>query len=278
MLLGDIIGKARTLAEQFRIPESDFIYVICAQLGCSSVELMLKRHVAVSIDDEEALANAFNRLVKHEPPQYISGKAAFYHQYLDVDPRVLIPRSETEGLVELALHHLSDGMKVLEIGTGSGAIAIALQNVKPSLRIVATDISESALEVAKSNAKLCKAEIEFAQADLFPSLPGEFDAIISNPPYISADEMRQLEPKVSDFEPHLALYGGIDGLDFYRRILERAGKYLAPKGFIAFEHGAYQRDAIQHIAKAYGWQHIETHRDLQGRDRYTLVFAPRTTE
>lgn len=273
MQLGDIVCKAKIRSAESQIPLSDFLYVIGAQLGLSNTELILKQELPISASLEHSINQAFNRLQSHEPPQYISGSAAFHHLNLHVNPAVLIPRPETEGLVEIALRYLHDGMRVLDIGTGSGAIAIALKSMNQSLQIDAVDVSDTALSVAINNARLYGLNINFYLSDLFPSTTQKYDAIISNPPYITATEMKELEPKVRENEPHLALFGGEDGLDFYRRIMAKAGDFLNARGFIALEHGAYQKDAIQAIANQFGWYNIEAHKDLQGRDRYQIIFA-----
>ncbi len=276
MILGDLISRAKYLADSTNIPEADFLYVLADILELSKSELYLERNTMLSDEQIAASLSAFNRLKTHEPPQYITGKAPFFHLELQVSPDVLIPRPETEGLVELVLKRVSGKLKVLDVGTGSGAIAIALKTLCPSLLVDAIDCSPAALQLAKCNALENHADIHFYLGDLLPENCPMYDIIVSNPPYITASEMELLDARVKDFEPRTALFGGEDGLDFYRALLQRSVPYLNPNGFIALEHGAAQRNAISSLARQYGWDTAEPFIDLHGRDRYMLIHAPKT--
>ncbi|HQC32119.1 MAG TPA: peptide chain release factor N(5)-glutamine methyltransferase, partial [Candidatus Cloacimonas sp.] len=218
--------------------------------------------------EKEIFENAFSHLENGEPPQYITGTAYFYGLELKVNPAVLIPRPETERLVELTLGRLKGTERILDIGTGSGAIAIALKHTLPSLNVSATEISPSALETAEMNAKRYQAEIHFYLSDCFPSIKQSYDVLISNPPYISKAEFVTLDGRVKDKEPIIALAGGEDGLDFYRKLLSQSSDYLSENGFLALEHSDTQREAIINIGKKEGWTKIESLKDLSDKDRY----------
>ena len=275
MLLGYLIGRLKTLSDSAGISESDVLYIVEAILGLSKTEMLLQPDYHVAIDDLDTILAAFERLKDNEPPQYITGKAPFFNLELSVAPGVLIPRPETEGLVELVLSRIEGAFRVLDVGTGSGAIAIALKSLQPSLVVDAIDISQAALNTAKLNAEASKTDISFYLGDLFPENQRMYDVIVSNPPYISAWEMQQLDARVKDYEPREALFGGEDGLDIYRSLLSEGVKHLNPNGFMALEHGASQRSDIIEIAQKCGWGKIKAHEDLQGRDRYLLLSLAR---
>lgn len=191
------------------------------------------------------------RRAQREPMQYILGTTAFMGQEFHVEPGVLCPRPDTEILCEEALRHVKPGSRVLDIGTGSGALAVSIARLAGDCTVTAADVSDTALRVAKDNAKANGAQVRFVKSDCFSALSGEtFDVIVSNPPYISAEEMRTLMPEVRR-EPELALFGGEDGLDFYRRISREAGAYLAPGGVLLFEIGWQQKDAVSALLERY---------------------------
>ena len=192
---------------------------------------------------------------------------------LEAGLNVLIPRFETETLVEKTINYakeLTEPLDILDIGTGSGAIAITLAK-HLSCHVLATDISEEALETAKSNSKRNNVQIEFKQSDILKNVQGKFDIIISNPPYIAKDET--IDDLVKDNEPHLALYAEEDGLYFYRNILENVKPFLKEKSLIAFEIGMTQSNAITKIAQNYlPHAKVSTEKDLTGKDRYIFIF------
>ena len=221
---------------------------------------------------ERVDADAFARLAARrrdgEPVAYLTGRREFWGLTLAVDPAVLIPRPETETLVECALarlpHHRD--VRVLDLGTGSGAIALALAHERPRARIVATDVSEPALAIARDNArKLSQHAIEFVQGAWFDAVPeGErFDAIVSNPPYVAAGDTHLEEGDVR-FEPMSALVSGADGLDALRTIIASAGQYLVPGGSLVVEHGYDQADAVKALLADAAFTAIERRRDLCG--------------
>jgi release factor glutamine methyltransferase len=219
-----------------------------------------------------ALREMVRRRAKREPLQYITGEAHFYNLVLEVNASVLIPRPETELLVEFVLKRLPESpsnLRLLDIGTGSGCIALALAkecaNKKIEVQIEAWEVSEAALELARKNAeRLDIANVDFVQGDVLQTAPdGVFDVIVSNPPYISTAEMRELEPEVAQFEPRSALTDDGDGLQFYRRFAELFPSLLAPSGFFAVEMGFGQAAAVQGLFQAKGFA-VEVEKDLAG--------------
>ena len=222
---------------------------------------------------KDKLEAGLKELKEGRPVQYIVGNVDFYGVNLLVNENVLIPRFETETLVEKTINYakeLTEPLDILDIGTGSGAIAITLAK-HLSCHVLATDISEEALEIAKINSKRNNVQIDFKQSDILKNVQGKFDIIISNPPYIAKDEV--IDPLVKDNEPHLALYAEEDGLYFYRNILENVKPFLKEKSLIAFEIGMTQSAAITKIAQNYlPHAKVSTEKDLTGKDRYIFIF------
>ena len=213
---------------------------------------------------------ALSEREKGVPLAYIFHSAEFYGIELEVNNNVLIPRPETEELVSLALKHIGIHEEVLDIGTGSGAIAIAIAK-NSSARVTAVDISKEAIKMAKHNAVTNNVKIEFIVSDLFEKLENRtFDCIISNPPYIDKQEYEALDDLVKENEPKLALYGGEDGLDFYRRIIADAPKFIKRGGKIFFEIGYNQgKDVAKLLEKDF--YDIKIQKDLEGQER--MVYA-----
>lgn len=216
---------------------------------------------------EEKLALLF----AGESVQYVIGQAWFWGLPLKVNSQVLIPRPETEQLVELALKYIFADAWVLDCCTGSGAIALALKSNLPQASVHASDISAPALSVAKENALELGLEVEFHHCDLFPDTQIRYNLIISNPPYVSQAEYESLEPVVKDNEPQLALLSGIEGLDQIKRILSHASLHLHKKGYLILEHGSEQGQKIIEYALKLGWELELAAKDLCDRDRF-LVF------
>lgn len=222
----------------------------------------------------EALAAARAR---GEPVAYLIGRRAFWTFELAVTPAVLIPRADTERLVELALERIpvDADCAVADLGTGSGAIALAIASERPRARVVATDASDAALAVAQANARrLDLANVEFARGDWCAALgTRRFDVIVSNPPYIAAGDPHLDEGDLR-FEPSSALASGIDGLDAIRLIAAQARAHLEPGGWLLVEHGHDQGDAVRGVFDAKGYTDIATARDLEDRERVTFATAP----
>ncbi|HEX5234099.1 MAG TPA: peptide chain release factor N(5)-glutamine methyltransferase [Silvibacterium sp.] len=215
------------------------------------------------------------RRARHEPIQYITGEQEFYGLTLRVTPAVLIPRPETEHLVEALLHRVPHNapLGVADIGTGSGAIAIALAHHLPKAAITALDASAAALTIAQQNADRhnLTSRIRFLESDLLNAVAGEtFDAIVSNPPYVPQFEL--LEPQVHDFEPHTALYAGPSGLDIYQRLIPQAWQALNSGGLLLMEIGHGQQSALAILLAQ--WSQIEFIPDLQGIPRVAIARHP----
>ena len=236
---GDALRAAaqRLGASGSRSPRLDAELLLAASLGVTRGELFRAPERLLAVDELERFEVYLRRREAREPVAYIRGVRAFRTIELEVTPDVLIPRPETETLVEVAAEALAgsplDGAPeplVLDVGTGSGCVALALAAENPFVRIVATDLSKAALAVARRNAARLGLErrVDLLAADLFTGLPASqrFDLIVSNPPYIPAAEYAELEPNVRDYEPRLALFGGDDGLDFYRRLVPEAAVRL----------------------------------------------------
>ena len=207
-----------------------------------------------------------DRRCQREPLQYILGTAQFMGVTLRAQPGALIPRNDTETLCEQALARMQGRERVLDLCTGTGALAIAIALQFPGAQVTAADISADALAVARQNIADTGARVTLRQGDLFAAAAGErFDIIVSNPPYITAEEMADLQPEVCR-EPALALYGGLDGLDFYRRIAREAPDYLSPGGWLLLEIGSAQAEAVSALL-AERFEALAVYPDMQGPPR-----------
>ena len=222
---------------------------------------------------KDKLEEGLKKLKQGKPVQYIVGNVDFYDINLLVNENVLIPRFETEYLVEKTINYakqMNHKLDILDIGTGSGAIAITLSKHINS-NVTAIDISNEALEIAKQNAIRNHVNITFTQSDILKNITGKYDLIISNPPYI--DKSEKIDPLVKNNEPHLALYAKEKGLYFYRNILENIKPFLKEKNLIAFEIGMTQSKQITSIAQTnFPKAKIITEKDLTGKDRYIFIF------
>jgi release factor glutamine methyltransferase len=276
-LLGAGIDSARLDAE---------LLLGCA-LGASREELILAAAKNVSVAESYRYEDLLVRRLNREPLAYITGRQEFWSLDFLVSGDVLVPRPETEMLVEFALSHLPEANnnelpRILELGTGSGAIAVALATELPQAQIVATEISPAALAIARRNASRngVSDTILFLEGDLFSALAEDlenyFDLIISNPPYIPRDQVSKLDAEVSRWEPRAALDGGVDGLDFYRRIAEQAPGYLRQRGAVAVEIGAAMGAVVSALFRnRAAYVDTQVHQDYSGRDRVVLARAGR---
>lgn len=211
--------------------------------------------------------SVLRKRAEHIPLQYIIGETEFMGLPFKVNSSVLIPRQDTETLVEEVLKAAQPGMKVLDLCTGSGCIIISVLHHGKDLEGYASDISRHAINVAKENAKLNQTSVMFETGDLFDHIKGTYDIIVSNPPYIRTEEIAKLMPEVQNFEPYDALDGKEDGLFFYRRIIEQAGKYLNPNGYLMFEIGHDQGEAVSALMQQAGFFAVRIVKDLTGKDR-----------
>jgi release factor glutamine methyltransferase len=229
----------------------------------------------LSAAKESLYESLLQRRLRNEPIQYITGQQEFYGLPFKVTPAVLIPRPETEHLVEAVLQRLPQNqpLRIVDIGTGSGAIAIALAAHLPQSHITALDLSPEALKIAQTNAETnnVATRITFLQSDLLSALAHEdpYDAIVSNPPYIPETDSPTLHPEVRDHEPHTALFAGDEGLDIYRRLIPQAHALLKPNGLIALEIGHGQREAL--AVFLHDWHNVNFVDDLQHIPRVALA-------
>ena len=255
-----------TIAEALRatgIDAREARLLLAAATGFSEASVLAHPERSLPVAEETLFLSMSSRRATGEPVAYILGRREFYGIELAVNPAVLIPRPETELLVELALQ--KDFSSVLDLGTGSGAIAIALKRNKPSIRVTASEASAAALVVAKRNAARYNLQIDFRHGPWFQPLAGErFDLIVSNPPYVADGD-----PHLKDlaYEPQSALLAGADGLDAVREIARAAPRYLKPDGWLLVEHGAGQDTAVRELFRAGGLEEGTTWPDLAGIPR-----------
>lgn len=229
----------------------------------------------VSDDEVNIISDAVNKRCQHIPLQHITGVADFMGLTFKVNENVLIPRFDTECLVEEVLKEVCDGAKVLDVCTGSGCIILSLMSYRNDIEATAVDISYEALEVAKENAKMLSKDVTFIQSDLFESVVDtDFEYILSNPPYIRTDDISSLMEEVKDHDPMLALDGGTDGLDFYRRLSKDSIDHLKIGGKVFFEIGNDQGKDVSDILKNDGYRGIEVIKDYAGNDRIVIGTRP----
>ena len=205
------------------------------------------------------------------PTQYVRGVQEFYGLEFQVTPDVLIPRPETEHAVEVALARLQPGDRVIDIGTGSGAIAVAIAKTAPATNVTASDLSAKAVRVARANAKRNAASVEFFVSDLAAAIqPNSFDVVVSNPPYVPRKDIGGLQRELRH-EPSIALFGGEDGFEIYQRLVPEAAAIVKPGGWLIMELGYSSRAAIEELLSVPQWQTPEFHQDLAGLDRVVSV-------
>lgn len=264
------------------VPEAELDARLLLEAVCHTTrnDMLLYPDKEVDEKQKENYVNYIQKREKRIPLQHILGKQEFMGMEFYVNENVLIPRQDTEILVEEAMKHLHDGMHILDVCTGSGCILISLLHYSNDCQGVGIDISEAALSVAKENAARLlddnteghlgnQQKISFRKGDLFDALPemDKFDMIVSNPPYIETKVLETLEPEVSHHEPLIALDGKEDGLYFYRRIVENAGKYLHRDGMLFFEIGYNQAEPVTQLMKDKGFIEVNVKKDYAGLDR-----------
>jgi release factor glutamine methyltransferase len=252
--------------------QSFFTILVEFKLHLSRIQLALEQNFELDNDDFEFLQNALLKLKNQIPIQYITGETAFYGLMFKVDKNVLIPRPETEELVEWILqnHKNSKSLKILDVGTGSGCIAISLAKNLPNATVFALDISAEALTIAKNNAAMNQVKIDFILADILKieKLATNFDIIVSNPPYVRELEKARMQQNVLSNEPHLALFVKDENpLLFYDKIAELAKKHLTENGVLYFEINQYLGMETVDLLKSKGFKNIELKKDIYGVDR-----------
>ena len=248
-----------------------FVYRSLKNLSFTDFVFALQKEVTE--EEKKFVEEIYKKLAAHIPAQYIIGHTDFFGMQLKVDERVLIPRPETEELVDLILtENPEESLKILDIGTGSGAIALALAKNRPDWLVTAADISQEALELASENAKNQNLNIFFKKSDCFAEISEKYDIIVSNPPYISREDESEVGLNVLHSEPHLALFADEDGLAIYRRIAEDAKDYLADGGKIYLEIGYKQGQSVPELFRKHlPEQRVRTLKDQFGQDRMVVV-------
>ncbi len=265
----------RFTREGLEEPRADALHLLSQALGCERMQIYLRFDQQVDEPARTRLRELILRRLAREPVAYIAGKRGFHALGLDlhVDPRVLIPRPETEHLVDWLLAGLPfapSPVHVLDIGTGSGAIALAIKHARRDVLVTACDRSDDALAVAGDNATRLGLELTLLRSDLLAAVPRPelgFDAIAANLPYIPTADIADLQPEVRRFEPHLALDGGPDGLDLVQRLIADSPPFLAPGARLLLEIGAGQAEATRAALAQRGFVEVDTRRDLAGIER-----------
>ena len=257
--------------------------LLCHVTGKTQEQILADQGMYVPEATCEEMERLIARVLNGEPLAYVLGEWEFYGLKLTVNPNVLIPRDDTCAVADLAIKQalqLGSNPRILDLCTGSGCIGLAIASHVRDAKVTLADISRDALTVAKKNTGDLKlsARVSCVQVnalDTPPAFLGKFDLIVSNPPYITTGEMRELPKEVSDFEPHLALHGGTDGLDFYRAIAEKFADALKPGGYLCFEFGMGQGDAVCAILEENEFTILERSRDYNDRERAVLARCDR---
>lgn len=280
MRIKEVLSNGISILKQFNIEDG----TLKAKILLADLLDKSKEYLMIHSDDEidEKINKIFieriERLKNNEPIQYIINKQEFMGFEFFVDKNVLIPQPDTENLVEEVIlisekikKDNKDELRILDMCTGSGAIAISLSKLIKKSLVYASDISKKALKIADENSNRNKANVLFFESDLFEKISElyKFDVIVSNPPYIETETIKTLSEEVKN-EPMLALDGGEDGLDFYRKITKDAKRYLNKDGYLAFEIGYNQRMAVENILKENGYKNIYSRKDLGGNDRIVV--------
>lgn len=268
MNIREALNAAEKRLENAGVPDArlDAEYLLAEALQTPRLSLLIDKLRPVPEKARAVFDGFVARREKREPLQYILGTQPFMGFPFRTDARALIPRNDTEAVCEAALRVLSKGGAVLDLCTGSGALAVAIKKLRPDAAVTASDLSAEALSLARENAAALGAEVAFAQGDLFEPLAGlRFDLIVSNPPYIPEELRGRLQEEVRK-EPPLALFAGADGLDFYRRIAREAPEHLRPEGWLVLEIGDDQFEAVSALLDDQ-FMGIEMIRDMNGRPR-----------
>ena len=273
---GDTVGglvswavRALTGASPSPLLDAELVVAYVTGVPRSSVLAFPERPVRAALGDE--VERLVERRARGEPLAYLVRNQEFYSLPLRVTPAVLIPRPETELLVDEALAHLPRGetLAVLDLATGSGAVALALKRERPEAAVTGSDVSTAALAVARANAERLMLDVRFVESDWFAALVGErFDLIVCNPPYVASDDRAFAD---LGYEPRLALDGGAGGLDALRAVLGGAREHMNPGGLLLLEHGHDQRTALIALAESLGWRLVAAHADLAGHARVLVI-------
>lgn len=280
MNFSKLVNEYKNKCNDFNVPEQTVMYYLLEICQREDINLYMNFNEEIPSGILEEFEKGMLRIFNHEPVQHVIGYSWFYGYKFIVNPNVLIPRYETEELVSYVLQSIDnifesyDKLSLCDIGTGSGAIAISLKCEENKLDVYASDISVEAIEVAKENAKVNNADVKFFTGDMLQPLIEnniKVDVLVCNPPYIPNDEV--LEDFVVEHEPHVALFGGIDGLKYYRNVFENCKKILKEKSFMAFEIGYNQKDVLsREVEKYFPGVEYEVIKDINGKDRMLFVY------
>lgn len=270
--LQDVYRDGKRQLEETNIEEAhlDAWYLLEEVTGIDRDAFYGHPEKVLSCEELEAYQRLLDRRKERIPLQYIIGKQDFFGRTFRVEDSVLIPRQDTELLVEEALKKIQKDMKVLDLCTGSGCIIVSLKLERPQIDAFGSDISREALAVAEDNAKRLEAKVEFKKSSLFENIEGRYDLIVSNPPYIPSKVIEILQEEVRLHEPRLALDGKEDGLAFYRAITEEAKDHLSGGGWLLFEIGHDQGEQVADLMKTGGYVQVEVKKDLAGLDRVVM--------
>jgi release factor glutamine methyltransferase len=274
---GDVLQAARArLASTSQYPRRDAELILAHVLGCDPTALLTHPERLLSAGQAKQFETLLKRRLASEPVQYLTGEQEFFGLLFEVSPDVLIPRPETEHLVEAVLERFDHDAnpRIVDVGTGSGAIAVAIAHALPRSQIMAVDLSLDALEVARRNAERhgVIGRVTLRQSDLLgDGGSAEFDVVVSNPPYVANGE--KLEPQVADYEPRSALYAGPTGLEIYERLIPQANRVLRPEGWLMMEIGYGQQLALEALLGA--WRAVSFVPDLQGIPRVVQAQRPK---
>ena len=274
----DIVDWAVLYFQQkkFNNPRSEIEWFLRSILNCSKLDIYLRFEEPLTMDQLSILKNWVKRRIKHEPPQYITGSCDFYGRNFIISPDVLIPRQETERLIDVAMEKIKNinFPQVLDIGTGSGCIAATLAKEKRDSKILGIDISKNAIRIAdKNRVALSLDNVIFETMDILTETPlNKYDILVSNPPYVAKNEMNTLMKEVKNHEPHIALTDFDDGLTFYKRIAEIGKKILKPNSWVILEVGIDGHpDRVKLIFNECNYENIELIKDYNGDERVLVA-------
>ena len=272
MTLREALALGKDLLKNANILEyeTDAWLLLEGAASCTRNDLFLRGNEPLSEAQETLYKSYLEKRILRIPVQHILGVQCFCGLEFIVSSDVLCPRLDTEVLIEEALKHIRPGSSILDMCTGSGCIVLTLLHFAKNCTGTAADLSEKALAIARQNAKKLEKECTFIHSDLFENIDGKYDVIISNPPYIATKEIEALEPEVRIHEPMMALDGKEDGLFFYRKIVSASVNYLNPEGWLIFEIGYDQGEAVSEMMKASGYTEVRVIKDLAGLDRVVI--------
>lgn len=271
MTVGELVTKGIKELESADVPEAQInaMYLLEYTMHVSQMDYLLDRHRIVTNKEEEDYLSAIATRKNRIPLQHITGEQEFMGYTFLVNEHVLIPRQDTEVLVEEAAK-LAKGRRILDMCTGSGCIILSMEQLCKPKYAMGVDISAEALSVAKENGKRMDSKVHWLQSNLFDKVTKKFDVIVSNPPYIERQEIPKLMEEVRCYEPNLALDGGEDGLDFYRRIITESKEHMESEGYLCFEIGYNQGKAVSLLMKEAGFGKCQVIKDLAGLDRVVI--------